>query len=256
MFSLGIDSGSSMTKGVLFDGAKIVKKCRIPTSAMPRKSIRQVYETLIPQEPCFTVTTGYGRELLKEADKSLTEITCHAKGAAFLFPQTRSLIDIGGQDCKVILLDRDHNVVDFLMNDKCAAGTGRFVEMMTRTLEIPQEQLDVALNKAVPVQMNSMCTVFAESEMVSLLAAGEPAENIALGAIQSICRRTVHFAKRLALESDVYFSGGLAGYSIFKNTLETELDMPVQTHELGQYTGALGAAVIGWQKMKGRQKKR
>ncbi len=254
MFALGIDSGSSMTKGVLFDGKDVVKKCMIPTSAMPKKSIYQIYETLIPEGECFTVTTGYGRDLLVEADKSLTEITCHARGAAFLYPNVRCLIDIGGQDCKVILLDRDHHVIDFLMNDKCAAGTGRFIEMMMRTLELPQEVLNTGLKEADPVHMNSMCTVFAESEMVSLLAEGKRAEDIALGAIESICRRTVHFARRLSLEEDIYFSGGLAGYPVFQNMLERELNLPILTHELSQYTGALGAAVIGWQK--GRKKDR
>lgn len=251
MFALGIDSGSSMTKGVLFDGKQVVKKCMIPTSAMPKKSICEVYETLVPEEGCFTVTTGYGRELLDKADKSLTEITCHARGASFLYPNVRCLIDIGGQDCKVILLDRDHNVVDFLMNDKCAAGTGRFIEMMMRTLELPQETLHTGLYDTEPVHMNSMCTVFAESEIVSLLAEGKRPEEIALGAIESICRRTAHFARRLSLEEDVYFSGGLARYPIFRNVLEQELNLPIVTHELSQYTGALGAAVIGWKK--GRQ---
>lgn len=253
MYALGLDSGSSMTKGVLFDGETVIKKKMVATSARPKESLEYLYRELRPQGECFTVTTGYGRDLLEESDKKLTEITCHAKGAAFLCPQAGSLIDIGGQDCKVILLDRDKNVMDFLMNDKCAAGTGRFIEMMLRTLEMEEHTLDSFVEHAKPASMNSMCTVFAESEIVSLLAQGTPSSDIALRAVHSICRRTANFARRLHPRGTVYFSGGLAGYRVFRETMEAYLELPVKTHPLGQYTGALGAAVTGWQKAYGRK---
>ena len=253
MYSLGIDSGSTMTKGILFDGKRIVKQMMLPTSARPQKSIYEIYDALRPSEGCYTVSTGYGRNLLKEADKVITEITCHAKGSVFLNPDTRCVIDIGGQDCKVILLDRYQNVVDFLMNDKCAAGTGRFIEMMCKTLDLEGKDLDAVVAGAHGVPISSMCTVFAESEIVSLLAAGKPPEEIALGVIESICKRTANFAQRLQIEGTVYFSGGLARYDVFRRQLEKELGHCVSTHPMGQYTGAIGAAVIGWKKSSRRE---
>ena len=127
MLTLGIDSGSTTTKGALFDGTQVVRTAILPTSANPRESILALYHQLHSPEVTFTVSTGYGRDLLEEADQKVTEITCHARGAAYLNPATRVVVDIGGQDSKVILLDNGLNVVDFLMNDKCAAGTGRFI---------------------------------------------------------------------------------------------------------------------------------
>lgn len=254
-YGLGIDSGSTMTKGVLFDGEKIVKSVILPTSANPAKSLDQVYRSLFCQDVIFTVSTGYGRDLLREADQKITEITCHAKGASFLDQDVRAVIDIGGQDCKVILLDRFLNVNDFLMNDKCAAGTGRFIEMMLRTLEQNPKNLDSFVQGAMPVQMTSMCTVFAESEMVSLLAKGEKPENIALGMIHSICKRTANFALKLPIEGKVFFSGGLARYEIFKKTLEEYLQIPVVSNENAQLAGAIGAAVLAYKKGSGRQKR-
>jgi predicted CoA-substrate-specific enzyme activase len=255
LYGLGIDSGSTVTKGVLFDGERLVEKLLLPTSARPQQSLYEIYHALRPDDgPCCTVTTGYGRNLLSEADKTVTEITCHARGAAFLEPESRCVIDIGGQDCKAILLDRDQNVVDFLMNDKCAAGTGRFVEMMCRTLELEGQDLDAVVQNARGVAISSMCTVFAESEIVGLLAAGEAPADIALGVIASICRRTANFAQRLALEGTVYFSGGLSRYAVFRRLLEQELGRKVVTHPLGQYTGAVGAAVIAWDRLRRKQR--
>lgn len=135
MLTLGIDSGSTTTKGALFDGTQVVRTAILPTSANPRESILALYHQLHSPEVAYTVSTGYGRDLLEEADQKVTEITCHARGAAYLNPATRVVVDIGGQDSKVILLDNGLNVVDFLMNDKCAAGTGRFIEVMMRILE-------------------------------------------------------------------------------------------------------------------------
>ena len=125
--SLGIDCGSTTTKGALFDGETVVKTILLPTAARPRERMGQIYDAMYSPEVEYVVTTGYGRELLPQAHKRVTEITCHAKGAAYLCPGISGVVDIGGQDSKAILLDRDGNVADFVMNDKCAAGTGRFV---------------------------------------------------------------------------------------------------------------------------------
>lgn len=253
-YSLGIDSGSTTTKGVLFDGEKVVRKMIIKTSAKPRESIYKIYNELYSEDVRYTVSTGYGRNLLKEANKNVTEITCHAQGAAFLNPSIRSVIDIGGQDSKVILLDNSLNVVDFLMNDKCAAGTGRFVEVMMRILEEDMENIDTFVKGRTPVNISSMCTVFAESEIIGLLAKDVDRGDIALGIIDSICKRTANFAQRLQLEGDIFFSGGLAYSEIFRQILEGYINKKVITNSMSQYAGAIGAAVIGYRKIEDNRK--
>lgn len=248
-YTLGIDSGSTMTKGVLFDGENIIKKIMIKTSAKPKESIYKIYNELYSDEVKYTVTTGYGRNLLKEADKIVTEITCHAQGAAYLNPTIRGVIDIGGQDSKAVSLDNSLNVVDFIMNDKCAAGTGRFVEIMMRILEEDISNIDEFIKDRNPVSISSMCTVFAESEIISLLADDIDRRDIASGIIHSICKRTGNFVKRLRIDGDIFFSGGLASSEQFRSILESYLDKKVLTSDLSQYTGAIGAAVIGSRKI-------
>ena len=167
MISLGLDSGSSMTKAVLLEDTKIIDTKMIPTSISPRKSLEALYREIKKQhkEIDVIVTTGYGRNLLDQADFKITEITCHAAGAFFMNPDCDTIIDIGGQDSKVITIDDLGCVTDFLMNDKCAAGTGRFLEMMARTLGLSLEEMSVkGLDWKENVVISSMCTVFAESD--------------------------------------------------------------------------------------------
>ncbi|MDB1923531.1 acyl-CoA dehydratase activase [Clostridium tertium] len=250
IYTLGIDSGSTYTKGALFDGKKIIKTYKIRTSAKPKESIYLVYNNLFNENVKYTITTGYGRDLLKESDKKVTEITCHAQGAAFLNEKTRIIIDLGGQDCKVIKLDNSLNVIDFIMNDKCAAGTGRFIEVMMRILEEDIKNIDEFVKNKNKVNISSMCTVFAESEIISLLSQDVDRGDIALGIIHSIAKRTANFARRLKLENDVFFTGGLANSNSFKEILSEYLDFKVITGELSQYAGAIGASVIGYKKYK------
>lgn len=255
MLSLGIDSGSAMTKGVLFDG-KTVVDCRMaPTSMRPGDVIRSLHAELATADTEIVVSTGYGRNLLKDADFKITEITCHAAGAAFLHPGCDTLVDIGGQDCKVITLDQDGQVTDFLMNDKCAAGTGRFMEMILSRIGGAIENLDEFVAGASPVPINSMCAVFAESEIVGLLAQEQKGGDIVLGCVHSICRRTAIFAERLARDhANVFFSGGLAQSDVILNTLGHYMkSADISTHPLAQYTGALGAAVLGYKKAQKRR---
>ena len=249
MYTIGIDSGSSTTKGVLFDGKEIVNKMIISTGANPRRAVSKIYNELKEDFEVYTVTTGYGRELLEIADKKVTEITCHGIGASFLCKDITGVIDIGGQDSKVILLDNDKNIMDFLMNDKCAAGTGRFLEVMMRILHQDIDDLDEYVDCENPVSISSMCAVFAESEIVSLLANDKPGESIAMGVIESMCKRTANFAKRLPIEKHIFFSGGLAKSKVICESLEKNLNLKVSTHKLSQYTGAIGAAVIGAKKV-------
>ncbi len=244
MRRIGIDSGSTTTKGIVMEDGKITDYLLLPTSAKPAESIGKLKQSLHAETADRIVATGYGRKLLTEADKKVTEITCHAKGAVWLNPDIRVVVDIGGQDCKAILLDERGQVTDFLMNDKCAAGTGRFIEMMMRTLEVPLEEVDAFAAGREPASISSMCTVFAESEIVSLLAKGVEPGDIALGMIHAICRRTAYFARKMKLQGEVFFSGGLARFEIFRATLEQYLEMPVRTHELAQYAGAIGAALM------------
>jgi len=147
-------------------------------------------------------------------------------------------------------LDRDGSVADFIMNDKCAAGTGRFVEMMSRILDCPLDNIDQFVEGCTPVDITSMCTVFAESEIISLLAQGARRGDIALGVIRSICQRTALFAQKLRPQGDLFFSGGLARFEIFRRTLEDFIDLPVRTHPQSQLAGAIGASIIGHRKIK------
>ena len=248
MLTLGIDCGSTTTKGVLLDGNDIVETAILPTSARPRERMAELYARLYRPGVQSTVATGYGRALLPQADRQVTEITCHARGAAFLCPGISCVVDIGGQDCKAILLDKGGFVADFAMNDKCAAGTGRFIEMMCRILDCDLDEVDEFVRECSPVEITSMCTVFAESEIISLLAEGHERGDIALGVVRSICRRTAYFAQRLSPSAEVFFSGGLARFGVFRAVLEEFIGLPVRTSELSQYAGALGAALIGQKK--------
>ena len=248
MYTIGIDSGSTTTKGILFDGHEILEKILVTTGGNPRRTMAEVYSKLKGDREVYTVATGYGRELLPEADKRVTEISCHGKGAAYLADGISGIIDIGGQDSKVILLDKDKNIIDFLMNDKCAAGTGRFVETIMRVLHQDIDDIDEFVKFAEPVKISSMCTVFAESEVISLLANNQKSDAIAMGIIHSICERTANFARKLPLEKRVFFSGGLAKSKIMKKVLEEKLGIEIVTSPIAQYTGALGAALIGHRK--------
>ncbi|MGX8796650.1 acyl-CoA dehydratase activase [Fusibacter sp. JL298sf-3] len=244
MKAIGIDSGSTTTKGVVICGDKIVQTMLLPTSYNPRQTIETVYSTLKGDDDAVVVTTGYGRELLDARSKAVTEITCHAKGARFLAPDVKAVVDIGGQDSKVIALDGDFGVKDFLMNDKCAAGTGRFMEVMMRILHKDLLELDGLIDGVEPEPINSMCAVFAESEIIGLLAEGKERGAIAMGVVDSICKRTANFARRVAVGDKVFFSGGLAQSAVVKGTLEKYLGVPVVTHDMAQFVGAVGAAVI------------
>lgn len=251
MLSLGIDSGSTMTKGVLFDGTSVTA-CRMqPTAMNPGKVLRDLYSEMVSGDTGIVVTTGYGRELLKEADRKITEITCHGAGAAYLCPGCEVVIDIGGQDCKVILLDGQGQITDFLMNDKCAAGTGRFLEMIMGRIGSDISHLDEFVKGRTPIPINSMCAVFAESEIVGLLAQEKHPGDIVLGCVHSICRRTAVFAQRIAPKhARVFFSGGLAQLEIMKEVLGYYMETgTVFTDPLAQYTGAIGAAVLGYRRI-------
>lgn len=250
MYSIGVDSGSVATKGVLFDGEKIVKKIIVPTGWSPMTTANEVYEKLkegIPEEEIKKVVgTGYGRGVMDFADKKVTEITCHSKGIHFINNDVRTILDIGGQDSKVINLDADGNVVNFLMNDKCAAGTGRFLEVTSNILGSDITKIDELAKGNHPVNISSMCTVFAESEIVSLLAQNVPTGEVAAGILKSIANKSTSMLSRGEIVDKVAFTGGLAKSSELVRMVSEIIGKEIFLAEDTQIIGALGAAVIGF----------
>ncbi len=259
MYSLGIDSGSVATKGVLFDGENFEYKI-IPTGWSPKNACTEIFNYFLEhknlkQDDVFIVATGYGRVSIDFADKEITEITCHGKGAHYVNSDIRTIMDIGGQDSKVIKLDRDGNLSDFLMNDKCAAGTGRFLEVMSNLLGSDITEIDNLTRGAEPSKINSMCTVFAESEVISLLASGSSKESVASGILHSIANRIVNLTEKLGVEEVIAFTGGLAQSEVLTHMISDKLGKDVFTFPHSQYNGAIGAAVIANDLAKKRIKK-
>lgn len=191
------------------------------------------------------VTTGYGRSAIQAGDKSITEITCHARGAHFLDPEVRTVIDIGGQDSKVIRLDENGAVANFVMNDKCAAGTGRFLEMMARTMELNLDQMsETGLTYKDDITISSMCTVFAESEVVSLIAQNKATDDIVHGLNKAVASKTVALAKRVGGEEKYMMTGGVSKNKGLVKTLEEKLGTKLVISDKAQLCGALGAALF------------
>ena len=257
IYTMGIDVGSTASKCVILkDGSEIVAKSLVAVgtgTSGPSRAIAQVLENagMTREQMDFVLATGYGRNSLDGlADMQMSELSCHAKGAAFLFPNVRTVVDIGGQDVKVIEIENGM-MKNFVMNDKCAAGTGRFLEMTMSRVGSDITSIDTFVEGAEPVTINSMCAVFAESEIIGLLAQETPPGSIALGCIYSICRRTAIFAQKLAPEHPkVFFSGGLAQSQVVREVLARYLGVEsVTAHPLCQYNGAIGAAVLGWKQV-------
>jgi predicted CoA-substrate-specific enzyme activase len=251
MVFAGIDVGSLATKAVIFDGERILSYAVRRTGADPLTAsiscLREAISLCGLKEDQLDniVATGYGRIRVPFAEKEVTEITCHGRGAFFLFPMTRTVIDIGGQDAKIIILDGNGKVVDFAMNDKCAAGTGKFLEVMSQTLELSIDEFaGMGLKSKKALSINSMCTVFAESEIISLIAEGARREDIIWGLHLSIARRIVGMAKRLSLKEEITFTGGVAKNKAMVRALNTLLATHLNVPEEPQITGALGAAII------------
>ncbi|MGL6104979.1 acyl-CoA dehydratase activase [Romboutsia sp.] len=250
MYSIGIDSGSVATKGVLFDGEKIVKKIIIPTGWSPKTTSEQVYNYLSEGIDKINIKkvvgTGYGRVSMDFVNKKVTEITCHTKGIHFLNKNIRTIIDVGGQDSKIISLDKQGNVVNFIMNDKCAAGTGRFLELTSNILGSDILNIDKLAKDQEPENISSMCTVFAESEIVSLLAKNIKKEKIAAGILKSIANKSSAMLNRGEIIDEIAFTGGLAQSKVLVKMLEENLGKNIFIAEDTQIIGALGAAIIGY----------
>lgn len=248
----GVDIGSLVTKAVILRNDNIISHSIIDSRSDPEEAAKRSLEDALRKaglkrnKIAFIVATGYGRVAFEDADKTVTELSCHARGAHFLHPATQTVIDIGGQDSKVMRINKDGNMVDFAMNDKCAAGTGRFLEVMSHALEIPLEELgDFSLTSTNPLRLSSTCTVFAETEVISLLAAKQKKENIAAGLHSAIARRVGNMVKSSNIENDVVFVGGVAKNSGVRKALEEFLNIrfaPILQDP--QIVGALGAALL------------
>ena len=255
-----MDIGSLETKVVLLDDNNIIDY-RVGRSTYDFKRVgNNLFNDLLEhhnlkKDDVYVMSTGYGRNTIDIADDRITEITAHARGAQFFFPDVNSVIDIGGQDSKAIVISKKTgNVIDFQMNDKCAAGTGRFIEVMSGALEVPIQDIgNLALKSNNPASISSTCTVFAESEVISLFAKGTKKEDIAAGIHKSIARRVAGMAKRIGVAPLLVFCGGVAKNIAVKEFLEQELGfeivIPVDNGKsIAQLTGAIGAALIAQDK--------
>ncbi len=259
---LGIDIGSLSCDGVLIDvHGNLLAAAVVPTGARNLEAIARVQREILDAAGLekaavqATVSTGYGRDRVDGRLAAVTEITCHARGIQSLFPDTDILIDIGGQDSKAILLDRQGGVRDFAMNDKCAAGTGRFLEAMARALQVDITELgDLDRGARENLTLSSMCTVFAESEVVSLIADGTETREIVAGLNRAIASRTAALVKRVGGDADrmnIAMSGGVARNGGVIRAISAVLGCPLAVPENPDTVGAFGAALIARRRFEG-----
>ena len=253
MYTMGVDVGSASSKVVILeDGNRVVtsKVVQLGTgSTGPQKVLEEALAEsgLKMEDMAKVVATGYGRFSFEQADRQVSEISCHAKGVYHLIPTARTIIDIGGQDAKAIRLDNNGMVSQFFMNDKCAAGTGRFLEVMSRVLEIDITQMAEYDSRATEVvNVSSTCTVFAESEVISHLSNNVPKENIIAGIHASVASKACGLAYRTGLEDDIVMGGGVAQNAGVVRAISRELRRPVIVAPNPQITGALGAALFAY----------
>ncbi len=252
MYFAGIDIGSMTTETVVLDEKGDMVSSHISlTGANSRlageRSFHQALTEagLVLDQIRYIVATGYGRVSAPFAHKTLTEITCHGRGAHYLFPETRIVIDVGGQDSKVIKLGADGSILNFVMNDKCAAGTGRFLDVMAQALQIKIEAMGpLSLKSLQEIAISSMCTVFAESEVISLVAQGKPTEDIINGIHRAIGYRLTGMLDQVGIEPEVTMTGGVAKNSGMVHKIQEKIGFRINIPEEPQIVGALGAALI------------
>ena len=251
MITVGIDVGSISAKAALVEDGRLVGSRVMLTGYNARNAGEAVFADLLAELGMARnivdriVATGFGRNSVDVADKAVTEITCHAAGAHFQDPAVRCVIDIGGQDSKAIALDATGRVRDFAMNDKCAAGTGRFLEVMARALEVDLDAFgELSLEADRPAAISSLCTVFAESEVISLIARGERRENIIAGIHESVGSRVIAMANRVGVVEPVMMTGGVAKNIGVVRALEKKSGKTIHVSPHAQVNGAIGAALI------------
>lgn len=251
-FAAGVDVGSTQTKAVMIEeSAGIVGRTLIDTGANVTKAAEKAFHVLCaeagvdPRDVGYIVGTGYGRYKIAFGNAQMTEISCHARGAHHVFPNTRTVIDMGGQDSKAIRVGENGNVLDFVMNDKCAAGTGRFLANAAEVLGISLDEVGpLSLNAQRPVKITTVCTVFVESDILSYLAQGKKGEDILGGVHLAIAKRTVSLARRISIEPAITMTGGVARNVGMVKALEEVLGVPLQVSTESHFTGAIGAALF------------
>jgi predicted CoA-substrate-specific enzyme activase len=255
MLAVGIDIGSTYTKAVMMDGTRSVRATAISRSGYkPAAAAAAVYEDLLanagvtPVEVSYIATSGYGRYMVPFRHTQITELTCHALATVYHFPQVRTILDIGGQDIKAIRIDERGRVRAFRLNDKCAAGTGAFLEKTARYLGLTTGDIGpYALRSTKPVEISSVCAVFAESEVINHLSNGIAPEDIVQGAIAALAGRAVQLMKRVGLEKDFALAGGMTQNAAMVAAIAAKLGAPLNLppQGLGQFNGAFGAALLG-----------
>ncbi|MEJ2262847.1 MAG: acyl-CoA dehydratase activase [Anaerolineales bacterium] len=251
-YAAGVDVGSTQTKAIVInEDAEIVSRSLVDTGANVVKAAEQAFHKALidgdlrEEEVEYVVGTGYGRYRVTFGNTQVTEISCHARGSVKMFPKTHTVLDMGGQDTKAIRVSETGEVLDFCMNDKCAAGTGRFLGAASSALEIPLDELGpTALLAEKPVRISTTCTVFAESEVLSWLGKGKKIEDILWGVHQSIASRSVGLLRRVGIDEEMTFSGGVAKNVGMIKALEENLGMKLNVSEESHYMGALGAALF------------
>ncbi len=251
-YAAGVDVGSTQTKAIVISEAReIVGRALIDTGANVTAAAEKAFHAALSdaelgdEEIDYVIGTGYGRYKVTFGNKQVTEISCHGRGAVHMFPGTRTVIDMGGQDSKAIRVSADGEIVDFCMNDKCAAGTGRFLGAAATALDIPLDELgQTALDAEKPVRISTTCTVFAESEVLSWLGKGKKVEDILWGVHQSIASRSVGLLRRVDIEDEVTFTGGVAKNTGMIQALEHSLGKRINVGADSHYMGALGAALF------------
>ena len=254
MYYTGIDIGSTATKVAVLDEEKVLSCFVLPTGWNSKEIARDVAAKLAEMgypvdENMKVIATGYGRFSVEYAAKIVTEITCHGKGGAYILGRDCTIIDIGGQDTKVITVENGMTTT-FLMNDKCSAGTGKFLEIMANRLGVDMHELFELAEKGEPLAISSMCTVFAESEVISHIGEGEPRENIAAGVVDSVVNKVAGLCSRHSMKGDVMLTGGLCECAYLVDCLSKKLGIKVYSDPMGRYAGALGAALIARGKKK------
>jgi len=250
----GVDIGSTASKAVILLSGKPAGQVIGPSSTNPKRTADRIYAEALGKagikagDVQYIVGTGYGRTQVDFANRNISEITCHGRGAHFLLPEVRTVIDIGGQDTKAICIDGQGNLLDFAMNDKCAAGTGRFLEAMTRSMEIPIESMEqYFFGQGDPCTITSMCSVFAESEVINLINDGVELPRIVKGLLLSLAGRVAALTRRMGLTEEIVMTGGVAKNHGVQVAVENKLGVKLKAFHNGtdpQLVGALGAALI------------
>ena len=252
MIVAGCDVGSLTGKAVILKNGSILSYGIVPTTPKPERTARNAMDealkkgSLTLEDIEFIVGTGYGRVKIPFANKEISELTCHGKGAHSFIPSIRTIIDVGGQDCKVIKVNKDGKILDFAMNDKCAAGTGRFLEVMAKTLELKLDDLGpISLKSKNQAKITAQCSVFAETEVVSLMADGAEVADIVAGIHDTIASRIMTLVYRVGLEEDIAISGGVAKNIGVVEFIEKKMGLKtVKLPVDPQIIGAIGAALI------------